>query len=86
MSRPSRIEFEGVVYHLTSRGDRREDIFEDDEDRLMLLEVLGEGLARFDASVLAWCLMSNHRSKRQDLTPRFSPSVRATFIGEKFRN
>lgn len=73
MSRPLRIEFEGAVYHVTARGDRREDIFEDDEDRLALLEVLSEGLARFDASVLAWCLMSNHyhfvlRTRRANLS------------------
>jgi hypothetical protein len=34
MSRPLRIEFDGAVYHITARGDRRENIFEDDEDRL----------------------------------------------------
>lgn len=33
MSRPLRIEFPGAVYHVTSRGDRRESIFADDEDR-----------------------------------------------------
>ena len=37
MARPLRIEFEGAVYHVTSRGDRREPIFEDDEDRLAFL-------------------------------------------------
>lgn len=33
MSRALRIEFEGAVYHVTSRGDRRAPIFEDDIDR-----------------------------------------------------
>jgi hypothetical protein len=33
MSRPLRIEFPGAVYHVTSRGDRREPIYKDDEDR-----------------------------------------------------
>jgi hypothetical protein len=33
MSRPLRIEFDGALYHVTSRGDRQELIYEDDQDR-----------------------------------------------------
>ena len=29
MVRPLRLEFDGALYHVTSRGDRREDIYED---------------------------------------------------------
>lgn len=32
MARPLRIEFSGALYHITSRGDGREDIFIDDSD------------------------------------------------------
>jgi putative transposase len=60
MSRPLRIEFPGAVYHVTSRGDRRESIFADDEDRVALLAVVEQGLERFDAQMLAYCLMGNH--------------------------
>ena len=60
MARPLRIEFPGAVYHVTSRGDRRENIFEDDVDRHALLDILGQGSARFNARVLSYCLMSNH--------------------------
>ncbi len=60
MSRPLRIEFPGAVYHVTSRGDRREPIFDDDADRQRFLGVLAHGLSRFDAQVLAYCLMGNH--------------------------
>ena len=60
MSRPLRIEFPGALYHVTSRGDRREDIFFDDTDRAALLNVVAQGMARFDAQVLAYCLMGNH--------------------------
>lgn len=60
MSRPLRIEFPGALYHVTSRGDRREDIFLDDTDRARFLAVVAQGLARFDAQLLAYCLMSNH--------------------------
>ena len=60
MARPLRIEFPGALYHVTSRGDRREPIFEYDVDRLALLDVLGSGLGRFDGCALAWCFMGNH--------------------------
>jgi len=60
MARPLRIEFPGAVYHVTARGDRREDIFVDDGDRRALLEVLAQALSRFDAEALAYCLMGNH--------------------------
>jgi putative transposase len=60
MSRPLRLEFPGALYHVTGRGDRREPIFEDDQDRQSLLDVLGLALERFDAGCLAFCLMPNH--------------------------
>jgi len=39
MARPLRIELAGGLYHVTSRGDGREDIFLDDADRLAWLEL-----------------------------------------------
>lgn len=60
MSRPLRVEFPGAVYHVTARGDRREPIYHQDSDRLAFLDVLAQALQRFDAQVLAYCLMGNH--------------------------
>ncbi|MEP6503295.1 MAG: transposase [Betaproteobacteria bacterium] len=60
MARALRIEFPGAVYHVTSRGDRQEAIFVDDEDRRRLLELVARGTERFDATVAAYCLMGNH--------------------------
>ncbi len=60
MSRPLRIEFPGAVYHVTSRGDRRELIYREDEDRASQLGVISHALDRFDAQALAYCLMGNH--------------------------
>ena len=57
MSRPLRIEFPGAVYHVTSRGDRREAIYLDDADRLAQLAIIEQAMERFDAQVLAYCLM-----------------------------
>lgn len=60
MVRPLRIAYAGALYHVTSRGDRREAIAWDDKDRALFLSVLAEALHRFDAMVLAYCLMGNH--------------------------
>jgi REP element-mobilizing transposase RayT len=60
MSRPIRIEFQNALYHVTARGDRREDIFEDDEDRLIFLANLELVITQFNWICHAWCLMDNH--------------------------
>jgi putative transposase len=60
MSRPLRIEFAGALYHLTSRGNERRDIFRSDRDRKAFLVFLGLAAKRFRWSVTAWVLMSNH--------------------------
>jgi len=60
MARPLRIEFPGAVYHVTSRGDDREDIYCSDEDREVFLKVLSHVVERFGWACHAWCLMTNH--------------------------
>ena len=60
MVRPLRIEYPGAVYHVTSRGDRREPIAKDDIDRAAFLSIAGQALQRFDAHAWAYCLMGNH--------------------------
>lgn len=60
MVRPLRVAYPGALYHVTSRGDRREAIALGDSDRALFLTVLAEALLRFDARVLAYCLMGNH--------------------------
>jgi len=58
--RKLRIEYPGAIYHLMNRGDRREPIFKDDEDRRLFLATLGECCGKTDWQVHAWCLMPNH--------------------------
>lgn len=60
MPRPLRIQYEGALYHVMSRGDRREAIFLDDADRRAFLATLGEACAKMGWQVHAYCLMSNH--------------------------
>ncbi len=60
MARPLRLEFAGALYHVTSRGNRREDIFEDDADREAFLTTLGEACDTYNWLCHAYCLMDNH--------------------------
>jgi REP element-mobilizing transposase RayT len=60
MARPLRIELAGRLYHVTSRGDRREDIFFGDADRRAWLETFSEVCNRFNWVCHAWCQMTNH--------------------------
>lgn len=60
MARKARVEFDGAVYHVLDRGDRREPIFKDDADRVRFLETLAEVCQRTGWRVHAYVLMSNH--------------------------
>jgi putative transposase len=60
MARKARVEFEGALYHVLDRGDRREDIFHDDVDRERFLSTLAEVCERTGWRVHAFVLMSNH--------------------------
>jgi putative transposase len=46
MSRKLRIEYPGAMYQVMNRGDQREDIFQDDEDRQEFLSTLGEACGK----------------------------------------
>ena len=60
MARPLRIEFEGALYHITARGNRRERIFASDADRARFLEIIARSLRRFGVEVHAYVLLPNH--------------------------
>ena len=60
MARPLRIELAGGLYHVTSRGDRRENIYDSDKDRIEWLSILGKVCDRFNWRCHAYCLMDNH--------------------------
>lgn len=60
MARSIRIEYAGAFYHVMALGNRRELIFQDDEDRQGFLKVLAEACEKTGWRVHAWVLMSNH--------------------------
>ena len=60
MTRPLRLEFAGALYHVTSRGDRKNTIFQDDIDRSKWISILELVCTRYNFSVLGFCQMTNH--------------------------
>lgn len=60
MPRQRRVEYPGALYHVMSRGNRREDIFLDDVDRHDFIKTLAEACQKTGWQVHAYCLMRNH--------------------------
>jgi REP element-mobilizing transposase RayT len=60
MARPLRIEYPGAVYHITTRGNARQEIFLDDVDEETFLQALSQAVERFGWLCHAHCLMPNH--------------------------
>jgi putative transposase len=60
MSRPLRLEFAGVLYHITSRGNGRNLIYFQDDDFELFLQILANVCERYNWVVHAYCLMNNH--------------------------
>jgi REP-associated tyrosine transposase len=60
MPRPPRIQIAGGTYHVTCRGNRRQAIFQDDDDRRRFLAVRDRVIRRYGWRLHAFCLMTNH--------------------------
>lgn len=60
MARPLRLEFEGALYHIISRGNARQKIFRTDADYRQFLKILSVVVERYSWLVHAYCLLSNH--------------------------
>ncbi|NRB39436.1 MAG: transposase [Pseudomonadales bacterium] len=60
MSRPLRIEFSGALYHITARGNARQNIYINDDDRDQFLVLLAKVCERYGWYCHAYCLMANH--------------------------
>ncbi|MGZ5051465.1 MAG: transposase [Methylobacter sp.] len=60
MARPLRIEFAGALYHVTARGNGREDIYRNAADHQQFMMLLKHTVNRYDWYCHAYCLMDNH--------------------------
>jgi len=60
MARPLREEVEGGIFHVFARGNGKQAIYLDDDDRRTYLRMLGAAVERHNWCCLAYCLMDNH--------------------------
>jgi putative transposase len=60
MARQLRIEYPGAFYHVTSRGNQKQAIVQDDQDRGTFLEFLEKAHEKLGGIIHAFCLMDNH--------------------------
>jgi len=60
MARPLRIQYENAYYHVTCRGNARQEIYADDRDRSVFLKLLARSAEIYQVEVLAYVLMANH--------------------------
>lgn len=52
MARPLRLAFENATYHITARGNRKENIFHDDEDRFVFINKMNETFKKYQTSAM----------------------------------
>ncbi|GBE05854.1 chromosomal replication initiation protein [bacterium BMS3Abin10] len=60
MARPLRIEYDGALYHITSRGNEKKPIYRKDGDCRKFLKILSELPARYQVVIHGYVLMENH--------------------------
>lgn len=60
MARRARVTFPGIPHHVRQRGNRRLNVFRDDEDRLLFIDLLAAYKKAFGFSIWAYTLMTNH--------------------------
>lgn len=77
MARLARLVLPGVPYHVTQRGNRRQQTFFEDDDYRLYRDLLGEAARRADANVWAYCLMPNH--VHMIIVPGDEDGLRRTF-------
>ena len=61
MARQLRIQYPGAFYHVTGRGNERQDIYRDKDDYVMFLEKLSNSLEVYNVSLLAYVCDPNPR-------------------------
>ena len=60
MPRIARVCAAGYPHHITQRGNNKEKVFFDDEDRRLYLDILQRYKNKYGIKILAYCLMGNH--------------------------
>lgn len=71
MPRKARVVIPGHLYHVTQRGNYKQNVFEDEKDRAVYLEIIEQYRKKYKVNIFAYCLMNNHvhfiiRPERKD--------------------
>ena len=85
MARKLRVQYPGAIYHAMNRGDRREPIFNDDQDRVLFLDTLAEACEKTDWQIHAWCQMGNHSPLIADRLCMGAPTHVASLLQRQSR-
>jgi len=73
MARPLRIEYPDAIYHVISRGIRKDNIYYENKDKDKFLYKLKETKEKYNLKIFSYCLMENHyhlliRTPKSNLT------------------
>jgi len=60
MARKLRVHYPGAIYHVIARGNNKEMIYYDDEDKIKYLALVAKYKEKYDFNLLAYVLMDNH--------------------------
>lgn len=94
MTNPAPIWYPNTSYHITARGNRRSDIFKDDEDFQVYLEIIEEAIDHFNNQyeIVSYCLMDNHihillKTKERHMKHFMARvnSIYAKFFNDKYK-
>ncbi len=83
MARPLRIQFPGAIYHVMSRGNNKQDIFINEDDAVVFLEVVQQAVRQHGATIHAYCLMINHYHLLIE-TPKGNLSLVMKYINQQY--
>lgn len=83
MARQLRIEYEGAFYHITSRGNERKEIFNNESDKAKFIDYLKQAFERFKVIIHVYCLMDNHYHLLME-TPQANLSKAMHFINSGY--
>lgn len=77
MARIARIVVPGLPHHVTQRGNRREQVFFEDGDYQLYLDLMLEAAEKARCEIWAYCLMPNHT--HMIVVPSDEDGLRKTF-------
>jgi putative transposase len=83
MARPLRLEYEGALYHITARGNERQDIYFTPTDYEKYLSYIVQAKEKYGIYIHCYVLMTNHYHLLIE-TPKANPSRAMHYINSSY--